>query len=109
MGLGDDLQRIDRRAIGHSLRKWQLSDGSFCCVHGISSLDSENDMRFVYCAACISYMLDLWYAIDVELMWQFILSARSYDGAFGMGPNTESHGGCTYCALAAVAMMGRLS
>merc|ERR1712039_1051349 len=42
-------------------------------------------------------------------MYQFILSARSYDGAFGMGLNTESHGGCTYCALAALAMMGRLT
>jgi len=106
--LGDDLHRVNRRAIAASLQKWQLPDGSFCCVHGLSSLDSEHDMRFVYCAACICYMLDLWSAVDVERMFQFILSSQSYDGAFGMGPLTESHGGCTYCALAALAMMGKL-
>mmetsp|Transcript_128191 Transcript_128191/g.256015 ORF Transcript_128191/g.256015 Transcript_128191/m.256015 type:complete len:455 (+) Transcript_128191:174-1538(+) len=107
--LDDDLQRVNRQAVAASLQKWQLPDGSFCCVHGISSLDSENDMRFVYCAACICYMLDLWSAVDVERMAQFILSSQSYDSAFGMGPLTESHGGCTYCALASLAMMGRLN
>mmetsp|Transcript_43904 Transcript_43904/g.139855 ORF Transcript_43904/g.139855 Transcript_43904/m.139855 type:complete len:406 (-) Transcript_43904:527-1744(-) len=106
--LGDDLRRVNRAAIAHSLKKWQLPDGSFCCVHGISSLDSESDMRFVYCAACICYILDLWDAIDIERMLHFILASQSYDNAFGMGPHTESHGGCTYCALAALSMMGRL-
>ncbi|CAE8661748.1 unnamed protein product [Polarella glacialis] len=106
--LGDDLARINRPAVAESLRKWQLPDGSFCCVHGLSSLDSESDMRFVYCAASICFILDLWQAVDVEAMLRFILSAQSYDGAFGMGPLTESHGGCTYCALASLSMMGRL-
>eukprot|EP00933_Yihiella_yeosuensis_P036081 TRINITY_DN29785_c0_g2_i4.p1 TRINITY_DN29785_c0_g2~~TRINITY_DN29785_c0_g2_i4.p1 ORF type:complete len:319 (+),score=34.06 TRINITY_DN29785_c0_g2_i4:217-1173(+) len=105
--LGDDLSGVDRDAIVHALRKWQLPDGSFCCVHGLSSLDSESDMRFVYCAASICYILDLWHAIDSEAMFRFILSSQSYDGAFGMGPLTEAHGGCTYCALAALAMLGR--
>jgi len=107
--LGDDLSRVNVEGIRHSLRKWQLEDGSFCCVHGLSNLDSESDMRFVYCAACICYVLDLWDAIDVEGMRSFISSSQSYDGAFGMGPLCESHGGCTYCALAALAMLGRLS
>ena len=41
-------------------------------------------------------------------MLQFIHGSQSYDGAFGMAPSTESHGGCSYCAVAALAMMGRL-
>lgn len=108
MILGDDIGFVDRKAIAQSLKKWQLPDGSFCCVHGISSLDSENDMRFVYCAATICYILDLWDAIDVDLMFKFIAASQSYDSAFGMGPQTEAHGGCTYCALASLVMMGRL-
>ncbi|CAE7336438.1 Geranylgeranyl transferase type-1 subunit beta [Symbiodinium microadriaticum] len=107
--LGDDLRRVNRSSIGHSLRKWQLDDGSFCCVHCISSLDSESDIRFVYCAAAICYILDLWHAIDVEAMTRFIYASQSYDGAFGMGPGAESHGGCTYCAVAALRMLGRLA
>ena len=63
-----ELTKVDRKSLAHSLRKWQLMDGSFCCVHGVSNLDSENDIRFVYCAACICYILDLWEAIDVDLM-----------------------------------------
>jgi len=107
--LGDDLSRVRREAIAHTLRKWQLPDGSFCCVHGFSSLDSESDIRFVYCAAVICHVLDLWDAIDVELMFGFIIASQSYDRGFGMGPGTEAHGGCTYCALASLAMMGRLA
>jgi len=107
--LGDDLKRVNRKAIAHSLTKWQLQDGSFCCVHGLSSLDSESDIRFVYCAASICYVLDLWDAVNVERMMGFITASQTYDRAFGMGPQTESHGGCTYCALASLAMMGRLS
>lgn len=106
--LGDDLQRVQREGIAASLRKWQLEDGSFCCVHGISSLDSENDIRFTFCAAAICYVLDLWHVLDVDRMHQNIMAARSYDSAFGMGFQTESHGGCTYCALASLSMMGRL-
>ena len=30
------------------------------------SEDSENDMRFVFCASCICYMLDDWSGMDVE-------------------------------------------
>lgn len=106
--LGDDLSRVRREAVAESLRKWQLEDGSFCCVNCLSSLDSESDIRFVYCAASICYILDLWHAIDLERMLQFIHCSQSYDGAFGMAPSTESHGGCSYCAVAALAMMGRL-
>ena len=41
-------------------------------------------------------------------MTRFIIASRSYDGAFGMAPGTESHGGCSYCAVASLAMLGQL-
>lgn len=106
--LGDDLKAVRRESIAQSLGKWQLADGSFCCVHGVSNTDSEHDMRFVYCAAAICYMLDLWHAVDVDRIVKYIVASRSYDSAIGMGPYCESHGGCTYCALAALSMMGRI-
>ncbi|CAJ1360872.1 unnamed protein product [Effrenium voratum] len=106
--LKDDLSRVRCSAVAASLRRWQLEDGSFCCVHCLSSLDSESDIRFVYCAASICYILDLWHAVDVEAMARFVYASQSFDGAFGMGPETESHGGCTYCAVACLSMLGRL-
>ena len=33
---------------------------------------SENDMRFIFCASCISYVLDDWTGMDVELTVDYI-------------------------------------
>lgn len=49
-------------------------------------------MRFLYCACCISFLLDDWTGLDKELAKGFILSAQSYDGGFGQYPGQESHG-----------------
>jgi geranylgeranyl transferase type-1 subunit beta len=41
---------------------------SYCCVPE----GSENDMRFVYCACCISYVLDNWSGVDIDKAVVFI-------------------------------------
>eukprot|EP01116_Phalansterium_solitarium_P007163 TRINITY_DN19687_c0_g1_i1.p1 TRINITY_DN19687_c0_g1~~TRINITY_DN19687_c0_g1_i1.p1 ORF type:complete len:365 (+),score=39.11 TRINITY_DN19687_c0_g1_i1:65-1096(+) len=100
---GDDGRMVNRRAITRALRCLQLDDGSFCAVPA-----SENDMRFVFCAAAVSHMLDDWSGIDVDRAVNYIVASQSYDGGIGQGPGQESHGGSTYCALAALKLMGRL-
>lgn len=52
------------------LRKLQQPDGNFTA----SLVGSECDMRFVYCAACICYMLDDWSGMDVDKTTKYILS-----------------------------------
>ena len=111
--LGDDLSRINRRAVGLQLRQWQQPDGSFTCAAAPNekaegNFVGERDMRFVYCAAVICALLDLWSYVDVDGMRNFLLGSRMLDYGFGMFPGTESHGGSTYCALAALALMGEL-
>ena len=100
--LGDDLSRIDRKAILSGLRKLQLPDGSFCPIPE----GAENDMRFVYCACCISYILDDWSGMDVNRAVRFITNSLSHEGAIGQGPGLEAHGGSNYCALASLVLMG---
>ena len=39
---------------------------------------------------------------------KYIKSCLRYDGGFSQGPGMESHGGSTYCAVAALHLMGRL-
>jgi len=39
---------------------------------------------------------------------QYVLNSQSYDGGIAQGPRQESHGGSTYCAIAALHLMGRL-
>ena len=36
---------------------------------------SENDMRFVYCAACVCYILNDWSGMDKEKAERFIISS----------------------------------
>lgn len=103
--LGDDLSRINRKGILSGLRHLQRKDGSYCPV----TEGGENDMRFVYCAACICYILDDWSGMDRDLAISYIRNSLSYDGGIGQGPGLESHGGPTFCAVATLALMGRLN
>lgn len=55
-------------------------------------LDSESDMRFVYCSTAICHILADDSAIDWQRLGEFIKSSRNYDGGIGQGPGDESHG-----------------
>jgi len=102
--LDEDLSRVNKKAIISALKHLQLKDGSFAptCYGG------ENDMRFVFCACAISHLLDDWSGFDLDLATQYIVDSQSYDGAIGLRAGSEGHGGSTYCAVAALVLMGRL-
>ncbi|GAB0205483.1 geranylgeranyl transferase type-1 subunit beta [Grus japonensis] len=102
--LGDDLSRVNKNALLAGLRALQLEDGSFCAVLE----GSENDMRFVYCASCICYMLDNWSGMDVKKAIDYIRRSMSYDNGLAQGAGLESHGGSTFCGIASLCLMGKL-
>jgi len=102
--LGDDLSRLNREAVIAGVRALQLPDGSYkAALEG-----GENDMRFLYCAACICSMLGNWEGMDMEAAVSYVMASISYEGGIGQGPGLEAHGGSTYCAVAALVLMGRL-
>ena len=81
---GDDLAKVDRDRVRIMLRGTQLADGRFCCVSAQSSDGvAESDIRFVYCAAVIAAVLDVWDCIDVNKMQAFLQASQSYDGVKG--------------------------
>jgi len=102
--LGDDLSRVPRTSVLAGVRALQLPDGSFRAALG----GGENDMRFLYCAACVCTILNDWAGMDVELAVRYVLASLSYEGGVGQGPGLEAHGGSTFCAVAALSLMGRL-
>ncbi|CAF90463.1 unnamed protein product, partial [Tetraodon nigroviridis] len=102
--LGDNLSRVNKQACLAGLRALQMEDGSFYALPE----GSENDIRFIYCAASICYMLDDWSGMDTRKAIEYIRGSLSYDGGFGQGAGRESHGGWTYCAIASLCLMGRL-
>ncbi|XP_059549833.1 geranylgeranyl transferase type-1 subunit beta isoform X4 [Myotis daubentonii] len=85
--LGDDLSRVNKEACLAGLRALQLEDGSFCAVPE----GSENDMRFVYCASCICYMLNNWSGMDMKKAINYIRRSMSYDNGLAQGAGLESH------------------
>lgn len=102
--LGDDFRSVERKKIASSLRFFQKDNGAFLAT----PLSTENDLRFVYCACVIAFVLDDWSGIDRKLCEDFILSCRSYEFAFGQVPGAEAHGGSTFCAVAALHLLGVL-
>jgi geranylgeranyl transferase type-1 subunit beta len=104
--LGDDLSGVDRAATLRHVRSLQQSDGSFRAFAG-----GESDMRFVYCAAAICAMLrdgggvneelgeegvaHEWEGMDKALATKYVLASQAFDGALGLGPGAEAHGGST--------------
>jgi len=103
--LRDDLSRVDIASMTSFLRSCQKSDGNFLSHPG----SVEADVRFLYCACAISSYLKDWSGVDQDKATNFILNSETYDGAFGLEPQFEGHGGSTFCSLSSLSLMGNLS
>ncbi|CUA67607.1 geranylgeranyl transferase type-1 subunit beta [Rhizoctonia solani] len=96
--LRDDFSKLDRPALLQLVASRQNVDGSFSAVPH----DTVGDLRALYTAFVICYLLDDWTRIDVPGALSFINRCRSYEGGYGQSPDQEAHGGTTYCALASL-------
>lgn len=67
--LGDDLGRVDRQSIVEGVRACQNPDGSFTAM----VTGCESDMRFLYCASCVSAILDDWSGVNIPSAIDYIL------------------------------------
>jgi len=103
--LGEDLSKINKAAIIGALKYLQTFNGCFqSCASG-----GETDMRFVFCACAISHLLNDWSGIDIDRTVKYIASCQSYDGGIGLYPESEGHGGSTFCAIASLSLLRRLN
>jgi hypothetical protein len=89
-----------------SLRRLQQPSG----VCAPTRLDTEGDMRFVY-SAVVTHVLtgSRSNGLDVNAIVDYILRSQDYSGGFAQGPGLEAHGGSTFCAVASLALLDRLS
>jgi len=85
--VGYNLSSIDSEMMLTSMRNLQQPDGSFMPIH----IGAETDLRFMYCAAAICFMLEDWRGMDKEKAKEYIINCQSYDGGFGLTPGSESH------------------
>jgi geranylgeranyl transferase type-1 subunit beta len=107
VNLGDDLSRVKRTELLELLPRLQRSDGSFGELllrggedGGADKIVGGTDMRFVYMACALRWMLrgkdgegceDV-QDFDVDKTVRYVLSARNYDGAFSDKEFGESNG-----------------
>jgi geranylgeranyl transferase type-1 subunit beta len=80
--LGDDLSRVNRPAVIAMVNGLQQSNGSFIPCSG----SLECDMRFLFCACAISFILNDWSALDFDRAVSYIRESTV----------------CTYGSIAAV-------
>jgi geranylgeranyl transferase type-1 subunit beta len=73
--LGDDLENVERNRIASSLVHLQLPNGAFLATR----LSTENDLRFVYCACVVAFILNDWSGINQDLCTSFILMNMHLD------------------------------
>ena len=102
--LKDDLHRLDKPALLHSVKCAQLASGAFRATR----TGNEADMRFVFCACAISYVLGDWSGVDKDLVVSYVKSCSTYEGGISLTPGTEAQGGATFCAVASLVMMDKL-
>lgn len=71
--------------------------------------EGEVDIRGAYCAIATASMLHLITDELTQGLPEYIASCQGYDGGIGGEPGLESHGGYTYCGLAALCILGKAS
>lgn len=101
--LEDDLSKVNKQNIIKGMKKLQLENGCFQSTF----TSREYDLRFLYAACAISYILNDWSGIDVEKATLFIQRCQSYDYAYGFTPNQEAHAASTFLAVASLKLMGK--
>lgn len=69
--LGDNLERVDKLSIIEFLRACQGSEGCFSAMPS----GCESDMRFIYCACCISVILNDWSGVNKPKAIDYILKS----------------------------------
>jgi geranylgeranyl transferase type-1 subunit beta len=112
--LGDDLTGVDAERCFKWVASLQRPNGSFGEFLGEGGeIIGGDDLRTVYCAVGIVYMLcaegegdDV--PIDVDATMRFIESCQDYDGGCGQSPLREGHSGVNFCAVAATDILRKL-
>jgi len=94
------LQSIDRKAVYSFLQRMKQPCGGFRVTD-----NGEMDARGLYCALSVASLCNILDDSLRENCLEFARSLQSFDGGFGGEAGNESHGGYTYCALAALSIL----
>lgn len=104
IGSFEALNSIDRTALRAFINSMRQKNGSFS-IHK----DGESDVRATYCALAVAYLCNL---NDFDELFKdtaaWLIRCQTYEGGFAGEPNCEAHGGYTFCAVAALAILNKI-
>lgn len=102
IGTEEALSIIDRPKLKRFILSMKdESTGGFRMHEG-----GETDVRGTYCAIAVSSLLQFLDEALIEGVGEYVKSCQSYEGGIAGEPGMEAHGGYSYCALAALAILG---
>lgn len=97
------LSIIERKKLYSWLMSLKQDDGSF-----LMHIDGEFDVRGVYCALSVAFLCRIQTEELTKNCETWILSCQTYEGGFSGVPGGEAHGGYSFCAIAALSLLGSL-
>ena len=102
-GVGEEaaLGWMDRRLMQSFLLRMKQRDGSFSVCS-----DGECDTRGVYTAIAVASLLGILSPQLTAGTVDYLVACQTYEGGMGGEPGNEAHGGYTFCAVAALLMLG---
>ncbi len=105
IGTPEAFKAIDHAGIKSFLWSVREPNGAFR-MH----VDGELDVRGAYCAVVVGRLSGISPNNKVfENTANWIAECQTYEGGFGGTPNLEAHGGYSFCAAAALALLGTTS
>ena len=98
------------RDIREPLFNWMLSlREEELCTLGVAvrmQHDGEIDVRASYCVVAVAKLLGMLKPELTKGLARYVVSCQTYEGGFGGEPWSEAHGGYTFCATAALFLLG---
>ena len=111
--LGDDLKRVSRTACLQWVRSLAREHGGFGEMVGEGGIVlGKDDLRSVYCAVGIVYVLASegegaqW--LDRESIVRHLANCQDVEGAFGQSCLREPHAGLNFCGVGALELLDRI-
>ena len=103
-GVGEEaaLGWMDRRQMHSFLLRMKQADGSFSVCS-----DGECDTRGVYTSIAVASLLGVLSPQLTANTVDYLVACQTYEGGMGGEPGNEAHGGYTFCAVAALLMLGQ--
>ncbi|KAK1280182.1 Protein farnesyltransferase subunit beta [Acorus gramineus] len=101
LGSKKALTSINREKLRLFLLRMKDSSGAFR-MHDAG----EMDVRAAYTAISVASILNILDSEMVKNIGTFIVSCQTYEGGIAGEPNSEAHGGYTFCGLATMILIG---